>query len=66
MQWVHSLKGLVSHLGDWTASKLRELDVQEQQLEREKAERQQTGYRGQHRTGESGLIDHRKLASVVR
>lgn len=66
MQWVHSLKGLVSHLGDWTESKLQELDVQEQQLEREKAERQQTGYRGQLRAGESGLIDHRKLASVVR
>lgn len=66
MQWVHSLKGLVSHLGSWTDSKLRELEVQEQQLERDKAERQRTAMHAQRRSVESGLIDHRKLASVVR
>ena len=71
MQWVHSLKGLVGHLRDWADDKLREVDTQEAQVAREKAERAEGAEADgaePHRTllDGSGPIDHRKLAAVVR
>lgn len=60
MRWVHSLEGLVSNLKDWTESKLYELEIQQQQMEKEKLE--QNIAAEQHVQLEDGPINHRKLA----
>jgi hypothetical protein len=62
MQWVHSLDGLVSHLGGWTEAKLEEVAQQERQIEKEKAERQDALMHNVEL--DSGPINHRKLANV--
>jgi len=62
MRWVHSLEGLVSNLEDWTESKLQELEIQQQQMEKEKLEQQ--GAAEHHLQLEDGPINHRKLANV--
>jgi len=41
MQWIHSLKGLVSHLAKWSEFKIAEVDGQIEQVEKDKKEREQ-------------------------
>jgi hypothetical protein len=63
MRWIHSLQGLVSNLQDWTKSKVMELEVQQQQMEKNKL--QQEGAAEHHLQLEhDGPINHRKLANV--
>ena len=71
MRWVHSLKGLVSHLEDWTEAKLQDVEVQERQLLKEKLEQEEVGAGTPHQHlqldgGGGGPIKHKKLANVVR
>ena len=40
MQWVHSLKGLISHLANWSDAKLLDIEQQGIQIQKEKLERQ--------------------------
>lgn len=40
MQWVHSLKGLVGHLIQWSESKVKDIEAQLIQMEKDKLERQ--------------------------
>jgi hypothetical protein len=63
MRWVHSLEGLVSNLEEWTESKLQELEIQQQQMEKEKLEQ---GDAAEHhlQLEQDGPINHRKLANV--
>ena len=64
MQWVHSLKGLVSHLASWSEAKLCEIKQQEAQAERDKVERQQAL---QRQAQEKGFHSRsRELSQTVR